>query len=82
MPAVIVRGGPEAQARAVKPTQCLVECHDVPLLGVIGEERKDLWIVSEHLLHKAVERALGADLDEHSAAGVVERSQSFDELHR
>jgi hypothetical protein len=80
--AIAVRGRPEAKAGGVQPAERLIESDDVPLLGMVGEQGEDLRVVTQHLLHEAVERALGADLDEHSAPRVVKGAEALDELHR
>ena len=66
----------------VEAGECLVERHDIPLLRMVGEQDRDLGVVTEHVLGHAVEGALGTDLDEHPAARVVQRAQAGDELDR
>ena len=72
----------EADAGGPESAQRLIECGDVALLRVIGEQRQHVVAAGEHILHEAVQRTLGADFHEHARAGVVQRVKAFHELHR
>src|SRR4051794_23858535 len=70
-------GGRRAQpgAGGVERAQRLVERGEVAGLGVVGEDGADVVLTAEHVLHEAVQRLLGADLDEHPGTGAVEGAQ-------
>jgi hypothetical protein len=72
----------DAEAGGVQAAERLVERGDLAGLGVVGEQREDVAAVAEHVLGETLQGALGADLDEHAHAAVVQGVQALDELHR
>ncbi len=50
-------------------------------LGVIAEERPDVGFVNQHVIHKTLERLLGAYLNKGAHAIGVERLQPLDPLY-
>ena len=77
----LVRLSSYAESGGVEAAQGLVEGRDVTLLRVVGEQADDVRVLPEDLLDEPLQRPLRADLDEHSAAGVVQGAQTLDELH-
>ncbi len=73
----------EAEPGRVQAAQGLVEGGDVTLLRVVGEQRQHVIVLAaQHVLDETVQRLLRSDLHEHARAGVVQRLQPLDELHR
>ena len=76
------RGG-VAEAGRVQAAQCGVERGDVAVLRVVGVQRKHIVVHgAEHVFGEAVQRPLGADLDEHPCSRLIQGLQALDELHR
>ena len=70
------RGGGAAAPRpaAYRPASAWLNDATSPALRVVGEQRQDVVVrVAEDVLDEAVQRPLGADLDEHPRARVVQR---------
>ena len=79
-----VRGCGESGANpepgGVQPAQRLVERGDIAGFRVVGEQGEH--IVAEDVLDEAVQRLLGADLDEDAGTRRVQRAQPVDEPDR
>ncbi len=75
------RRGRRAEAGGVEAAERDVERRQVAALRMVRVEVQRL-IVAEHVAREALQRALGARLDEHAGALVPERVQAGDELHR
>ena len=67
-------------ARRIQAAQRLVEGRQFALFGVVGEQRDDIGLLAQHIVHKALEGLLGTDLDKGAAAVGVERFQPLDPL--
>ena len=67
-----------AVARGVEPRERLVEARDLLRPRPVREERHHVRLVGEDVVHEALERPLGADLDEGARARGVE---PLDALH-
>ena len=59
----------------------MVEGGKFASLGVVAEERPDLGLVEQHVIHEALERFLGAHLHKGAHAVGVECLQPLDPLH-
>ena len=70
-----------AIAGGIEAAQRLVEALDLTRLGVVGEQRPDFRLAAQHVIDKALERALGANLDKHTHAVGVHRLQALHPLH-
>ena len=73
----IARG---AVAGCIEAAQGLVEGHHIGLLGMVAEQ--DCDVVAQHVGCEPVQGPLRPHLQEHPRAGVVQRVQALDELHR
>ena len=78
--------GPRARAVSepggVQAAERLVERHDVPLFRMVREQGDHIVVFSENVLDEAVQGLLRSHFDEDAAPGVVQCSESLDELDR
>ena len=71
----------QAIAGCKEAAERVVEGGKFASLGVVAEERPDLRLVEQHIIHEALERLLGAHLHKGTHAVGVERLQPLDPLH-
>ena len=76
-----LRGSADAEARGPEPAQRMVERRLLAHLRVVGEERDHALAPAEHVFDEAMERLLGAHLDEDAGARRVECLEPLHELH-
>ena len=78
---LFLRYPPEPQPGGVEATEAPVERGQISLLGMIGEQNTTVVMISENILHEAVQCRFGPDLDEDPGTGFVETVQPGDELY-
>ena len=80
--ALLPYGPTDPQPRGVQPAEGQVQGRRLSYPGVVREERDHPFTVAQHVLHEAVEDALGPHLHEDAGPGIIEGVEPLDELDR
>ena len=73
---------PRPKSRRIKSAQGLVEGDDIPDLRMIGKQRDHIAVAAEHILGKSLQRFFRSNFNKHASAGIVQRAQALNKLHR